>query len=271
MFGLFYAITAVHVLANRPGALSARRMPEPSSHSAEDALAGASILARDLTANWGHAFVVGAARTGKTVLIEKLFNQLSECVVYLKVGPKALPGWEDAPFYGTFHPADGSAPYGEDLDDILRQRPAGRFQLDFPMTALRGSESVAAALKQGLAQSLIKSATDDHASHLRILVDDIEQLVDELAMLELMTKSSCTWTLIASRQDVKASEYQHAAYCRHVIGMRISADAALVTEDTLGIPAGTLSTIPRGSFWYSTQKGRPGQLFKFYDERPTVL
>jgi len=264
MLGLSYVIAAVHALSTRPGIDSSCKVNKPTLSPGKDALNGSSVLVQELAENWGHAFIVGAARTGKTILMEQLFNQLPACVVYLKATSNALPGWEEAPFYGTFYPADGSAPYGEDLDDVLRQRPAGRFRLDFPLAALLDSTPVVAALKRGLAQSLIKSATADHVAHLSVLVDDIEQLIGEIALLELLSKSSCSWTLIASRQEVKASEYQHAPYCRHVIGMQMRGDSALVTEDTLGIPGGTLSTVPYGSFWHSAQKGRPGQQLKFY-------
>jgi hypothetical protein len=271
MLGMSYLLTAVRALAQRPSARTLPPTQAPSTPATDECLDGCSVLTTELVSNRGHGFIVGAPGTGKTTLIEQLFCQLPDCVVYLKVGPNALPGWQDAPFYGTFYPADGSTSYGEDLDDILRQRPAGRFQLDFPLTSIFGPEPVAVALKRGLAQSLIKSATEDHAAHLSVLIDDAELLVDELPMLELMTRSSSSWSLIACREDVKASEYRHAPYCRHVIGLQIPRDAAMVAEDTLGIPEGTLSAVPLGSFWHSTQKGHPGQQRKFSTQRPGLL
>lgn len=271
MLGLSHVITAIRALAPVRGA----RNPTPAhDHSVSrrwDVLQdGGSFLAAELGNNRGHAFIVGAPGTGKTTLIEQIFSKLPECAVYLKVGPQALPGWAEAPFHGTFYPANGTASYGEDLEDILRQRPVGRFQLDFPLTAIFGSELLTAALKRGLAQSLQESAVADHATHLSILVDDSERLVDQTTLLELMTRNTSTWTLIASRNNVDASEFAHAPYCQHVIGLHMPEGTALVTEDTLGIPEGTLAGVPIGSFWYSTRKGQTGRQFKFCDKRPAA-
>jgi hypothetical protein len=79
--------------------------------------------------------VTGAAGSGKSNFVQQLSMHLSGCVVHLHQAYDEIAGFADAPLMGNWRARGAVVETVADLDDVLRTRPSGYFNLEMPPQA----------------------------------------------------------------------------------------------------------------------------------------
>jgi len=224
-----------------------------------------------------HALVLGRTSQGVRQLFELLGRRLTGCVVLLTLVDDEIPGWAEAPYEGEFLPRNATKSHGMSLSDVLHERPAGIFCLEFPAALFNGQDHRASYVQRGVSEEirrmvcttgLGKPATP--AGRITLLVENGQDVLadDALFMCSRFGRHANCALVVAQPAPTPAGvDFQKTADFTVAVGGQPTAPG--IVEPMLNLPAGSAIRLKPGQGWCLDRRDMKTSFFQLAQcERP---
>lgn len=192
----------------------------------------------------GVTALVGAVGSGKSLLQAAVVTQAQGPVIVVSAANGELHGADDAPFIGTFAPADDAPVYCMDMEEMVRLRPAGVFRLEVP----RGWHGTSqGALFERMLIELLLTTPNDGGRQALVVLEEVEQLVAQHTLPSLVSIARVPQlAIVLTAQSLAHIEPALPDVSQVVVLRQAGVAAAGKLAELLAVSAETLVALPLG-------------------------